>query len=66
MLCNMEELYSVFGENVLLTLVISNDHRLTLDPITLVEGLKLINIYESYGQDMQDKRVIAFLVKMTF
>ena len=29
-----------------------NDHRLTFDPIAYVEGLKLMNMYESYGHAM--------------
>ena len=30
------------------------------------EGLKLINMYKSYGHAMLHGQVIAFLVKMTF
>ena len=45
--CNMDELQH-FSENDLLTLVTPNEPRLTLDSITLVEGLKLMNMYESY------------------
>ena len=29
-----------------------NDPRLTFNPITQVEGLKLMNMYESYGHAM--------------
>ena len=51
MLCNMGELgYSIFGEIDLLTPV--RDPILTSDPITYVEGLKLISMYESYGHTM--------------
>ena len=32
--------------------VTSNDPRLTFDPITYLEHLKLINMYESYGHAM--------------
>ena len=55
-----------FSENDLLTPVTPNDPRLTFDPITWVEGLKLINMYESYSHAMQHGWVIAILVKMTF
>ena len=44
--------YSIFIENELLTPVTQNDPRLTFDQITLVEGLKLINMYESYRHAM--------------
>ena len=37
-----------------------NDPRLTFDPITKVEGLKLMNMYEAYGHAMYHGRVIAF------
>ena len=41
--------HSIFSENDLLTPVTPNDPRLTFDPITEIEGLKLMNMYESYG-----------------
>ena len=41
--------YTIFAENDLLTQVTPNDPRLTFDPIKLVKGLKLINMYDSYG-----------------
>ena len=44
--------YSIFSENALLTPVTPNDPRLTFDPITKVEGLKLMHMYESYGHAM--------------
>ena len=44
--------YSIFSEKDLLTPVTPNDPRLTSDPITKVEGLKLINMYESYSHAM--------------
>ena len=44
--------YSIFSANDLLTPVTPNDHRLTFDPIKSQEGLKLINLYESYGHAM--------------
>ena len=49
-----------------LTPMTPNDPRLTFDPITWVEGLTLMNIYESYGHARLHEQVIAFLVKMTF
>ena len=48
MMCYMVN-YSIYRENDLLTPVTPNDPRLTFDPITYVEGLKLMHIYESYG-----------------
>ena len=45
MLNNIEHCYSIFSENDLLTPVTPNDHILTFDPITQVEGHKLINMY---------------------
>ena len=50
--CNMDELEHFFSENDLLTPVTPHDPRLTFDPLTSVEGLKLINMYESYGHDV--------------
>ena len=44
--------YSIFSENDLLTPVTPNDPRLTFDPIAWVEGLTLMNMYESYGDAM--------------
>ena len=55
-----------FSENNNLTPVTPNDARLTCDSVTYVEGLKLINVYESYGNAMWHARVIAFFMKMTF
>ena len=49
MLCNMDELQHFFYENDLLTPVTPYDPRLTFDPITLVEDLTLMNMYEDYG-----------------
>ena len=43
-----------------------NDPRLTFDPITEVEGLKLMNMYESYDHAVLHGRVIAFLVQMAY
>ena len=48
MLCNKDNLKH-FNENDLLTYVSPNDPKLTFDPKTLVEGLKLMHMYESYG-----------------
>ena len=45
--------YSIFSENYLLTPVTPNDPSFTFDPITLIEGLKLMHMYESYGHAMQ-------------
>ena len=44
--------YSIYSENNLLTAETPNDPRLTFDPITWVEGLKLMHMYESYGHAM--------------
>ena len=44
--------YSIYSENDLLTPVTPNDPRLTFDPIKSHEGLKLINMYKSYGHAM--------------
>ena len=41
--------YNIFGGYDLLTPETPNDLRLTLDPITYVESLKMTNMYESYG-----------------
>ena len=41
--------YSIFSENDILTPVTPNDPRLTFDPVTLVESLKVIYMYEYYG-----------------
>ena len=35
-----------------LTPVTPNDSRFTIDPIKYVEGLTLMNMYESYGHAM--------------
>ena len=43
---------SIFSKSELLMPVTSNDPRFTCDPITTVEGLKLITMYESYGHAM--------------
>ena len=51
MLCNMNELKH-FSENDVLTQVTPNDPRLICDPVTYVDGHKLINMYESYGHAM--------------
>ena len=40
------------SENKTLTPVTPNDLILTFEPITKVEGLKLIHIFESYGHAM--------------
>ena len=37
-----------------------NDPRLTFNPITKVEGLKLMYMFESYGLAIYNGRVIAF------
>ena len=42
------------------------DPRLTFDPLTKMEGLKLMLMYESYGHAMYHGRVKAFLAKLTF
>ena len=47
-LCNMDEFYH-FSENDLLTPVTPNDPRLKLDPITLVEGRKVMHMNVSHG-----------------
>ena len=39
----------MFRENDLLTPVTPNDPRLTFDPITFVDGIRLMNMYESSG-----------------
>ena len=44
--------YSIFSANDLSTPVTPNDPRLTFDPIKSQEGLKLINMYKSYGHAM--------------
>ena len=44
--------YSNFNINYLLTPVTPNDPRFTYDPITKVEDLKLMYMYESYGHAM--------------
>ena len=41
--------YSIFSANDLLT---PNDPRLTFDHMKSQEGLKLINMYKSYGHAM--------------
>ena len=41
--------YSIFSANDLLTPVTPNDPRLIFVPIKSQEGLKLINMYKSYG-----------------
>ena len=41
--------YSSFSKNDRLT---PNDPRLIFDPITFKEGLKLMDMYESYGHAM--------------
>ena len=43
-----------------------NDPGMTFDPITKVDGLTLMNMYESYGHAVYHVRIKAFLVKMTF
>ena len=58
--------YNIFSENDLLITVTPNDPGITFDPITQIEGLKLINMYECYDPAMYHGRVRAFLVKMTF
>ena len=40
---------SIFGENYLLTPVTTNEPGRMFRPITLIEGLKLMNIHESYN-----------------
>ena len=37
-----------------------NDPRLTFNPITKVEGLKLMYMFESYGLAIYNGRVIVF------
>ena len=44
--------YCILNENQNLTTMTPNDPRLTFNPITQVEGLKLMNMYESYGHAM--------------
>ena len=58
--------YSIFSENEFLTPVTPNDPRLTFDSTTKVEGLTLMNMYESYGHAVYHGRIIAFIVKMPF
>ena len=42
--------YSIYSKNDLSTPVAPNDPGFTFDPITKVEGLKLINIYKGNFQ----------------
>ena len=44
---NLRQLYC---ENQQFTPVTPNDPRVTVDPITYIEGVKLMNVHESYGQ----------------
>ena len=43
--------------------VTPSDPRLTVDPITLVDGLKVMYMHESYGQAILHVRDTAFLSK---
>ena len=58
--------YSILSENEFLTTVTPNDPRLTFDPIAKVDGLTLMNMYESYGHAVYHGQIIAFRVKVTF
>ena len=42
-------MYSIVSESDLLTPMTPIDPRLTIDPMTQVEGFKLKNMYEFYG-----------------
>ena len=48
--CNTEIMY--FNENQDLTPMIPNNPRLTFDPINMIEGLKLMHMYELHGCTM--------------
>ena len=57
---------SIFNINELLTPVTQNDPRLTFNLIALVEGLKLMHMYETDGHAIQHGCVKVYLVKITF